>query len=112
MDTRIGLGPKTALANGSLTAISLAGYVPDGTVAVSGNVTITGQTSGGFVAMAPSLTLPAKISTINFPKADNRANGIVVPVDGSCGLMVVFSGASHATTHALFDLTGYFMPIP
>jgi len=44
---------------------------------------------------------------------DDRANGIVVPINGNLGLSAVFGGASSkATTHLIFDLTGYFLPIP
>jgi len=65
------------------------------------------------VAVGPSLTWTTTTSAINFPVGDNRANGIVVPVDGSLGLGAVFGGASSkATTHLIFDLTGYSLPVP
>ena len=113
VDTRIGLGLAKPLAHGSIKSFSLASYVPAGTAAVSANETITGQTTAGFVAIAPSLTWPTTTSTINFPVADNRANGIVVPVDGSLSLSAVFSGgSSKATTQLIFDLSGYFVPVP
>jgi len=65
------------------------------------------------VAIAPSLTWPTSTSAINFPVRDDRANGIVVPINGNLGLSAVFGGASSkATTHLIFDLTGYFLPIP
>ncbi len=113
VDTRIPLGLTKPLADGSIQSFSLAGYVPSGTVAVSGNVTITGPSTSGFVAVAPSLTWPATTSTINFPKGDTRANGIVVPVNGSRALSTVFAGgSSKATAQLIFDLTGYFVPVP
>jgi len=52
VDSRSGLGLPKPLANGSIKSFSMAGYLPAGTVAVSGNVTVTGQTSRGFVALA------------------------------------------------------------
>ena len=113
VDTRSGLGLAKALTSGTIKPFSIAAFVPTGTVAVSGNVTVAGQSTGGFVAIAPSLTWPTTTSAINFPVRDDRANGIVVPVDGSLGLSAVFGGASSkATTHLIFDLTGYFVPIP
>jgi hypothetical protein len=113
VDTRIGLGLAKPLAHGSIKSFSLASYVPAGTVAVSANETITGQSTAGFVAIAPTLTWPTTTSTINFPVADNRANGIVVPVDGSLSLSAVFSGgSSKATTQLIFDLSGYFVAVP
>lgn len=113
MDTRIGLGLAKPLLRGVIKSFSLAGFVPAGTVAVSGNVTVTDQTTLGWVALAPSLTWPISTSTVNFPVGDNRANGIVVPVTGSRALSAVFSArSSKATTQLIFDLTGYFLPIP
>jgi hypothetical protein len=51
-------------------------------VAVTGNVTITGQTAGGVVSVAPSLAsgLAPRTSTVNFPAADTRANKVTVSV--------------------------------
>jgi hypothetical protein len=113
LDTRLGLGLAKPLLHGTIKTFSLASCVPAGAVGVSGNVTVTGQTTSGFVALAPSLTWPTSTSTVNFPKGDDRANGIVVPVDGNLALSAVFSGAtSKATTQLVFDLTGYFLPIP
>jgi hypothetical protein len=113
VDTRIGLGSGKALAHGVMTTLPLAGYLPAGTVAVSANITATGQTTAGLIAVAPSLTWPAKISTLNFPVRDNRANGLVVPVDGKRAVCAVFSGVSSpSSTHLIFDLTGYFLPVP
>ena len=113
VDSRSGLGLAKALTSGTIKPLPMAGFVPAGTVAVSGNVTVTGQSTGGFVAIAPSLTWPTSTSAINFPVRDDRANGIVVPINGNLGLSAVFGGASSkATTHLIFDLTGYFLPIP
>ena len=48
-------------------------------------------------------------STLNFPLGDNRANGVTVPLAPDGTLSIVYNGApSAATTHALFDVTGYF----
>ena len=91
--------------------MSLATAVPSGTAAVSGTATITGQSSRGYVAVGPNLTWPAHTSTVNFPIGDNRANGVVVPITDARRLEVVFSGnSSAATTHFVFDLTGFFLP--
>jgi hypothetical protein len=111
VDTRIGSGLSGPLRSGSIATISLTSAVPAGTVAVSGTATVTRQTSRGFVAVGPDLTWSATTSTVNFPVGDNRANGVVVPISEAGQLKVVFAGASTAaTTHFIFDLTGFFVP--
>ena len=111
VDTRIGKGLPHALRHGSVGAFSLAAAVPEGSVAVSGTATVTGQSSRGYVSVGPAVAWPAQTSTVNFPIGDNRANGVVVPISDTRQLEVVFGGTSTASTcHFIFDLTGYFVP--
>jgi hypothetical protein len=83
------------------------GPVPAGAVAVTGILTATAETAPGFLAIGPVFTANPDSSTLNFPAADSRANNVTVALDSTGGLSVV-SGGSHGTTHALFDVTGYF----
>ncbi len=46
-------GSAAPAAAATIKSFSLAGYVPSGTVAISGNVTVTGQSTAGFVAGRP-----------------------------------------------------------
>ena len=108
LDTRINLG----LSGPSHTDIARDLQVTDGAtipndaVAVTGNVTITGQTKSGYVVLAPAAG--GTTSTINFPLGDTRANGVTVALSGSGTLNVVYRSGSPGTTHVLFDVTGYF----
>jgi hypothetical protein len=113
VDSRIGLGLSGPLRHSVVATFSLASALPAGTVAVSGNATVTGQTTRGYVAVSPDLAWRPTISTLNFPVGDNRANGLVVPVTPDGKLKVVYAGQTSASkVHFIFDLTGYFIPDP
>jgi hypothetical protein len=88
-----------------------ASGVPTDAVAVTGNVTVVGQSRAGYVAVAPSLTsgVQPPTSTINFPAADVRANGITVALASGGKLDAMYWTASSADKiDILFDVTGYF----
>jgi len=85
--------------------VTNGGTIPNSAIAVTGNLTVTQQTSSGYVILAPSSG--SATSTINFPKGDNRANGVTVALSGSGMLDAVYKAAS-GTTHLVFDVTGYF----
>ena len=113
LDTRFGTGLSGPF--GSLVARTFAvagqGGVPLDAVAVTGNLTVTGQTAAGYVALTPDPTNSPGTSTLNFPLGDNRANGVTVALSGTGGLSATFVGSSGgATTDLLFDVTGYFVP--
>lgn len=83
--------------------------VPLGTKAITGNLTVTQQTGGGYVSVSPAAPPPVPAtSTLNFPLGDNRANGIVTPLNGSGDTYLVYVGASGKKTHLILDLSGYF----
>jgi hypothetical protein len=110
LDSRIPLG-ATLLHSQTKQSLAVAGFhgIPADALAVTGNITITGQTMHGSVTVAPELVsriLPAT-STINFPAGDIRGNGVTMPLStgGSLDLMYWANGA--ATTNIVFDVTGY-----
>jgi hypothetical protein len=85
--------------------------VPATAIAVTGNVTVTGQSHAGWVSVTPLSDQKPSTSTLNFPIGDNRANGLTVPLGPGGRLYVVYNGApAAATTHVLFDVTGYYLP--
>ena len=85
------------------------GAVPTNAVAVTGNLTVTQQTAGGYVFLGPVATAAPSSSTLNFPVADTRANGVTVALSGTGTLSATYaSGVAGAQTHLLFDVTGYF----
>jgi len=118
LDTRIGLGLSGAFVSGFPRTFGVAGdlggtrgnVVPSSAIAVTGNLTVTGSNSGGYVYLGPDSTSTPGSSTINFPSGDNRANGVTVPLDSNGSLSAVFKGVAGRSTHLVFDITGYFEP--
>jgi len=107
MDTRAGV------ANSGLTgtfATSVPRELPtSGHWAIPDDAqTVTGQTGLGFVAITPASNADPTTSTLNFPVADNRANGVTVPLSGTGSLWLVYKAATGKTTQLILDLSGYF----
>ena len=111
LDSRVGTGLSgTFNANSARTwQVGGVGAIPADAVAVTGNVTVTQQTAGGYVAVTPTATNTPPSSTINFPTGDNRANNLTVPLSATGKLSAVYKAASGKKTHVLFDVTGYFL---
>ena len=81
----------------------------DDALAVTGNLTVALQTAAGFVSATPIADPAPTTSTINFPKGDTMANGIVAPLDGTGHESFVYkTTTSGKTTHLILDLSGYF----
>ncbi len=79
--------------------------------AVTGNLTVTGQTSNGYLFLSPVGANNPTSSTLNFPVADDRANSATVGVDGAGKLWVTFVAPTVGkTTYVVFDVGGYFVP--
>ncbi len=112
LDSRFGTGLVGAFLNASPRTFQVAGFagVPEEAVAVTGNVTIVGQTSGGYLSVTPTPTVSPPTSTLNFPVGDIRANGVTVPLSPTGTLSAVFRGSSGSAAHVIFDVTGYFAP--
>jgi hypothetical protein len=81
--------------------------VPIGAAAITGNLTVTGQTKAGYAAITPDPNNSPTTSTMNFPVGDNRANGVAVPLNGSGNTSLVYKAVS-GTTYLLLDIGGYF----
>lgn len=114
LDTRSNVGLAGKFVNGTARQLQVTGTggVPTGATAITGNLTVTQQSAGGFLSLSPAMppTNPTT-SNLNFPVSDNRANGLFAPLDGSGALWIVYkSGVAGATTHVLLDVTGYFVP--
>jgi hypothetical protein len=82
--------------------------IPTGAQALTGNLTATGQTSGGYAVMTPTSNVNPPTSTLNFPLGDNRGNGVTVPLSGTGSVWLVFKGAPGRLTNLVLDVTGYF----
>ncbi len=83
--------------------------VPGNATAVTGNLTVVGQTALGYLALTPENPggIPGT-STLNFPGGDIRANGVTVPLGSGGRLWVTYVATAGATTDVVFDVTGYF----
>jgi hypothetical protein len=62
------------------------------------------------LTVTPTATTSPSTSTLNFPVGDNRANNVTIPLGPGGSLAIVYDGApAGATTHVIFDVTGYFV---
>ncbi len=85
--------------------------MPTGATAVTGNLTVTGQTSSGYLFIGPVAMNNPVTSTLNFPVGDDRANAVTVALGAGGTLSIIFVAPSNGpTAHAMFDVTGYFTP--
>ena len=85
--------------------------VPANATAVTGNLTVTGQTSNGYLFLGPVATNNPGSSTLNFPAGDDRANAVTVALSRTDTLSVTFVAPSNGpTANAILDVTGYFTP--
>ena len=118
VDSRAGrrLGLTASLRSGVPAGYRITGRssnaalnVPADAVAVTGNLTAVGQGSLGYYAVTPAKpTKTPTTSTINFPKGDTRANGVMTPVGGDGYLWFTFVGSGGASSDVIFDVSGYF----
>ena len=116
LDTRSGNGLSGAFTTKAARTFQVTGRtvngvtVPIGAVGVTGNLTVTGQTSPGYLFMGPVATNSPTSSTLNFPVGDTRANGVTVALSGTGTLSVTYvTSTAGKTAHVVFDVTGYFM---
>jgi hypothetical protein len=116
VDTRVNMPFMGPVVVGTPANPQIAGRggVPAQANGIAGNVTVTGQSLGGFLCIAPKFD-PGEsptISTINFPKGDTRANGFDVSLGPGGSISVLHEVTAGATTHFMIDITGYFLPPP
>jgi len=112
LDTRNGIGaPGPLISHAPWTfQVTGRGGVPANATAVTGNLTVTAQSSPGYLYIGPSAMSYPTNSTLNFPLADDRANAVTVALSTAGTLSLTDVGSVGATAHALFDVTGYFVP--
>jgi serine protease inhibitor ecotin len=103
-------GPFSSHAARTFQVTGIGG-VPTNATAVTGNLTVTGQTGAGYLYVGPVATNNPTSSTLNFPVGDDRANGVTVALGVGGTLSVTYVGPnSSAYAYAVFDVTGYFTP--
>ena len=90
-------------------AVGGVGTIPTDAVAVTGNVTVTGQNDAGYIAVTPNPTANPTSSTLNFPVGDVRANNLTTPLGPGGKLSAVYKASSGTKAHLVVDITGYFL---
>ena len=112
LDTRDGTGLSGLFSSyvARTFQVTNRGGVPTNATAVTGNLTVTQQTALGYLYIGPNATNDPTSSTLNFPLADNRANGVTVALGGGGTLSVTYVAVPGATAQVIFDVTGYFVP--
>jgi hypothetical protein len=114
LDTRNGTGglsgPFTNHVARTFQVTGGSSGVPAGAKAVTGNLTVTGQTSSGYLFIGPVAMNNPTSSTLNFPAGDDRANAVTVGLSSLGTLSITFvAPTTGPTAHAIFDVTGYYM---
>lgn len=111
LDTRYGIGIASPLQVASPANVQIGGQsaVDGSAVAITGNLTVVGQTASGYVFVAPAATSTPGSSTLNFPVGDVRANGVTVRLASGGALGTVYMATQgSASTALILDVTGYF----
>jgi hypothetical protein len=117
VDTRIKLGIAAKIKSHVAATFQVTGRVPAdptqnvpaGAVAITGTLTVTGQSALGWLALTNLPNNNPTTSSLNFPKGDNRATGVTVPLSSAGKLSVTYGAVAGATTAVVFDVSGYFV---
>ena len=111
LDTRKGIGGVSAPVGQNPVMLDVSHVTGDPSVtavAVVLNVTVTGGTAGGNLAVTPTAFGPApSTSNLNFVAGQTRANQVTVPV-GYDGKIAFVNAAG--TVQVIADLAGYYTP--
>lgn len=110
LDSRYGNGLVGPLDTSTPRTFQVTGRsgIPANATAVTGNLTVVGQTSAGFAFLGPTASSTPSSSTLNVPAGDTRANGVTVKLGAGGTLSTVWAGHPGSTAQLVFDLTGYF----
>jgi len=110
LDTRTGNGLVGVFkANIPRTfAVAGRGGVPIDAEAVTGNLTVTNESSSFAAYIGPVALAKPGASTINFVKGQVRANSLTVDLGPGGTLSATFLAGAGSTTQLVFDVTGYY----
>lgn len=90
-------------------AVTRAGVVPAGAVAVAYNLTATATTASGHLRVMPAGVALVGASAINWPGAGyTRANGLITSISAD-RRMSIYNGSA-GPVHAIVDTLGYYAP--
>ena len=111
LDSRSDKGVVGPFAANKARTLQVSGHagVPAGARAITANLTVTGQTYGGFAAVGPSIDSSTNYSNLNFPVGDARANGVTVPLAGKGSLQLIYVAPAGRTAEMILDISGYYL---
>jgi spore germination protein YaaH len=111
LDTRSGNGLSGSFVSAKVRTFQVAGRgsIPAEALAVSGNLTVTGSTAGGYVSIGPSMTSTPSTSTLNFGRGVTVANNVTLRLGSGGKVGAVYVGTSGARAHLILDVTGYYL---
>jgi hypothetical protein len=75
---------------------------------VTGNLTMTGASREGAIALTPTPTASPTTSTLNFIAGDTRANGVTIALGADGSLSATYIAPPGSTVQLVFDVTGYY----
>ena len=112
LDTRSGNGLSGSFATGAARTFAVAGRggIPLNALAVTGTLTVVGQTAAGYASIGPSAQAAAGSSAVNVPLGDIRAAGVTVKLGAGGTLAALWSGVGGSRANLVFDAGGYFVP--
>jgi hypothetical protein len=84
------------------------GGVPAGAIAITANLTVTGQQAQGTISVGPTISPATPFSNLNFPVGDDRANGVTTPLALDGSVQLVYMPTASVTTHMILDVCGYY----
>jgi len=113
VDSRIGLGVSSKLKAGVARTFQVTGHggVPSDAVAVTGNLTMTGETASGLLFVGPVPTSHPSSWTLDVPHGQTLSGDVTVPLAASGkpgSLSVTYTGPTGATANVIFFVTGYY----
>ncbi|MEQ1702055.1 MAG: hypothetical protein ABMA25_18245, partial [Ilumatobacteraceae bacterium] len=122
VDTRLSAGGIGPLSTGNAMTVSvanrkavgvvpaLADFVPAGATAIAANVTVTNTVASGFLTVNPGGTSTIGASTINWSSSGlSLANGVILTLNASRELTIVYGGVVTAATNVIVDVNGYYL---
>ena len=114
LDSRVGTGLAGKFVPDKPRQLNITGLaaIPADATAITGNLTVVGQTKAGYLSITKSSIANPTTSTLNFPLGDTRANGVSVPLNGTGGLWIVYKAAAGGSTYVVLDVTGYYRNDP
>ena len=111
LSSRDGIGLSGFFVSNVPRTVPIAGTngIPADAVAITANLTVTGQNAAGYIALTPTPIVNPSSSTLNFPLGDNRANNTTIALGADGSLSAVYKAVAGRHANVILDVTGYFL---